>query len=202
MTHESARELNEFWFAGSREGPAAALERVEIWFRGGSVFDDALRQRFASLVERAAAGSLDGWAAEPAGRLALIIALDQLPRNLFRRTHEAFAQDPKALALCEEGLELEHDLALSPMERLFFYMPLEHAEDRAVQGESVRRFERLRDDAPEFGEVMNRSLTAVYEHRDTVERFGRFPHRNEVLGRVSTPGELAFLAAGARTYGQ
>ena len=86
--------------------------------------------------------------------------------------------------------------------RRWYELTLEHAEDRAVQAESVRRFERLRDDAPEFGDVMQRSLAAVYEHRDTVERFGRFPHRNELLGRASTPDELAFLEAGARTYGQ
>ncbi|MGI9332308.1 MAG: DUF924 family protein [Gammaproteobacteria bacterium] len=202
MTSDAALKLIDFWFADSREGSEQAAARIPVWFQSSEAFDERLRADFGELAERAAAGELDDWSGTAPGRLALIIALDQLPRNLYRRSAKAFAQDAKALDLCLEGLKRGHDLALSPVERVFFYLPLEHAEDLAIQNESCRRYGQLCGEAAGFGEIMKGSLEAVHEHKDLIERFGRFPHRNALLGRESTQAELEHLASGARTFGQ
>ena len=157
---------------------------LDFWF--GDDADDA---------PRAAAGELARWEDDPAGRLALILLLDQLPRNLHRHTPAAFAQDDKARALCLKGLTLGVDKGLSPLARVFFYLPLEHAESREQQARSVALFEALAD------EQVTRPARATFEgfadfarrHQVIVDRFGRFPHRNAILGRASTEEEAAFL---------
>ena len=174
-----------YWFA---PGP----ERTARWFRGDAATDADVRRRFASTLESAAHGELDGWAATPRGRLALIVVLDQFSRNVHRGTARAFAQDAHALALCVAGLARGDDRALAPEERAFFYLPLEHAEDAAMQARSVACFEALAAEAPEQSGFVDYAR----EHRDVIARFGRFPHRNAILGRRSTPDEEAFLAAG------
>lgn len=194
------RAVLEFWF-GSGVATAAELdERMRFWFGTGG--DEAIRQRFADLVPRAGRGELDAWADGPRGRLALILVCDQFTRNLYRGTAEAFSQDAKALGLALSGMQVGADAALQPVERLFFYMPLQHAESREVQDESVAAFRRLAAEAPDaLRSGFDASLRYAELHREIIERFGRFPHRNRVLGRESTPEELAYLE-NAETFGQ
>ncbi len=146
------------------------------------------------MLERARRGELDSWADTPRGRLALIVVLDQFSRNVYRGSPLSYAQDEKALGLAVGGIEAGMDRGLAPMERLFFWMPLGHSEDLALQERVVRRQEEEAAEAPphlramaEFGASQARAA------RDVVARFGRHPHRNEILGRASTPEELKYL---------
>lgn len=165
--------------------------------------DEEIRHGFGGDVERATRGELDGWAATPGGRLALILLLDQFSRNIYRGTARAFAGDARALALVRDGMRSGAYESLSSLQRLFFYMPLQHAEDPAVQEESVRRIAALARDAPAPVQPMLESCVPyAIAHRDIVRRFGRFPHRNAILGRASTPEESAYLAADAPDFGQ
>ena len=169
---------------------------IDFWFReltpqqwfvaGGPALDERVRERFGALIEQARSGALAHWAGSPRGRLALILVLDQFPRHVFRGRPEAYASDTTAQALALDGIQAGMDEALALSERQFFYLPLMHAEDGAVQARSVERYTALRDAAQAI-------LDFALDHRDTVTRFGRFPHRNEVLGRTSTPEEQAFL---------
>jgi len=170
---------------------------IDFWFReltprqwfteGGPRLDDRVR-RFGNLVEAARRGVLDHWAASPRGRLALIILLDQFPRHCFRGMPEAYASDAKAQALAADGVATHMDEQLTFAERQFFYMPLMHAEDRDLQALSLERFDALHEAAEAV-------LGFASGHRKIVYRFGRFPHRNKVLGRASSPQEEAFLAS-------
>jgi uncharacterized protein (DUF924 family) len=157
------------------------------WFASDPLFDALVRLRLGRLRDRAAAGALDGWIASPQGALALIILLDQAPRNLFRGTPQAFATDALALTAAEEAIALGHDARVAAPMRSFFYLPFEHAEDLACQRRCVALFRALGDaEGLRYAEI----------HRDVVERFGRFPHRNAILGRPSLPEEERFLAEG------
>lgn len=193
----------EFWFADATDSPDAALARVELWFRRSAAFDEAVRARLGTLAAQAIDGDLEGWKATPSGRLALLILLDQCPRQLARGTPAAFAQDSRALAICREGLEAGVDRELTVSQRVFYYLPLEHAENRDMQRLAVRCYEQLRETAgPEWEKYLGESVRAASEHRDTVERFGRFPHRNHVLGRVSTAAEEAYLRDSTKPFEQ
>lgn len=161
-----------------------APETKPRWFGGGEAFDVAVRERLGALCERALAGELAGWAADSRGLLALVILLDQVPRNIFRGTPRAFAGDLEAWALARLAVDRGFDQGLSVDERLFLYLPFEHAEDLAAQERSVALFRALGD--PGY-------LDYAIRHEDVIERFGRFPHRNAILGRESTAEELAFL---------
>jgi len=183
-----------FWFG--EEGPEAVAPDATAarWFQKDEAFDETIRTRFGDLYEAARTGALDGWASTARGRLALLIVLDQFPRNLFRGTRRAFESDARALALASEGVALGHDRAFAVDGRSFFYMPLMHAEDRLAQQRCVDLFTALRDEMQGVArDRAERSLDFAIRHRDIVERFGRFPHRNQALGRTSTPEELAFL---------
>lgn len=180
------RQVLDFWFGDA--------DRVDTrWFNGGDAFDRDIRDRFGDTIDDALAGRLDAWADDVDGALALIVVLDQFTRNAFRGTPRAFAGDILALALARRLVDAGHDLALPPLRRWFAYMPLEHAEDLARQHESVNRFEALLADAGVHGEALAAALDYARRHRDVIARFGRFPHRNEILGRASTPQEAAFL---------
>lgn len=157
------------------------------WFGGGPVFDAECRERFGDAHHAAARRELDGWAGTPEGALALLLLLDQIPRNIFRGSGHAFATDGLARHFARRALEAGHDATFEPALRAFFYLPLEHSEDLADQDRSVALFAAL-DDANYDGYA-----TA---HRDVIVRFGRFPHRNAALGRDTTPGEQAWLDAG------
>jgi uncharacterized protein (DUF924 family) len=189
-------QILDFWF-GVDFDPSAppADDRQRLWFGKDSATDQLIRTRFGDGVEAAARGALDGWASHPRGRLALIVLLDQFTRNIHRDNPEAFACDAKALTLCLEGLTRDHDRALAPLQRVFFYLPMEHAEDLALQERCVAAFETLRAEAPAASEkAFDGFLDYARRHRDIIGRFGRFPHRNAVLGRISTQAETDFLA--------
>ncbi len=176
-----------FWFG---EPARRMLGRPrEAWFRKDGAFDDAIRTRFGALVDEALAGGLAGWADDDDGALALLLVCDQFPRNLFRGEARAFALDDRALALARRLVAEGRDLRLRPVERAFVYLPFEHSEALADQREAVRLFGSLRGD-PDAGGYVDWAV----RHLEVIERFGRFPHRNDALGRASTAQELAFLA--------
>lgn len=192
-----------FWFGLSRNDPALAEEIMPRWFTADSVLDAEIRVRFRADYDAAVAGQLDGWRQTARGTLALILLFDQFPRNMFRGQPRAFAEDAAAVELCLEGIEQELDIHLSPVERGFFYMPLQHAENAHLQDVSARQYERLlRDSEPAWKPLVRGMLNYAYEHRDIIHRFGRFPHRNAILGRQSTMEERDFLAEGGPNYGQ
>ena len=173
-------------------------ERLRFWFQGGDAVDREIGVRFGDALPRAAAGKFNGWAATPRGRLALIVLLDQFSRNLYRGTERAFANDARALTLAREGIEQGHDQALEAVERLFFYLPFEHSEQIEDQQTSVRLYEELVRDAPHLRGALDEAIN----HRDLIERFGRFPHRNRALGRDATAEERRYLDETGKTYGQ
>jgi uncharacterized protein (DUF924 family) len=172
-----ATEVLGFWF-GDETGV-----RREAWFEKNSGFDAEIRERFGAVLERAMAGELDGMATTPRGCLALVIVMDQFPRNIYRDDGRAFATDGQALALAKSAIEAEFDQQLTPLEREFLYLPFEHSEDLDDQHRSVELFATLGADALEWAE----------RHLAVIERFGRFPHRNAALGRETTEEEAAFL---------
>jgi uncharacterized protein (DUF924 family) len=183
-----------FWFDGLGPDDLPTRATFERWFEGGEAFDRAVRERFGEAVRAACEGDLDHWAESARGRLALVLLLDQLTRNVHRSTARAFAGDARALAQARAALSRREDRELRPVERYFLYMPFMHAEDAAQQRRSVALFERLASDAePDAKATFELGLAHAREHRDTIHRFGRFPARNQALGRASTPEELAFL---------
>jgi uncharacterized protein (DUF924 family) len=197
MVGEEADDVLRFWFPESPGRDHAAMVRqLEWWFRGGA--DAAILERFVPLHERAARGELDRWSQTPRSRLALILVLDQFSRSIHKGTAGAFAQDPKALALALEGIENGHYAALeAPWEKTFFLLPLGHSEELVHQDRAaLLAAELAAQAAPESRRMLEHSASQARGHRDVIARFGRHPHRNAVLGRKSTPEELAYLAKG------
>jgi uncharacterized protein (DUF924 family) len=197
MIGEEFEDVLGFWFPEQLAGDHAAMVRqFEWWFRSGA--DAAVEERFSGLLERAARGELDHWSRRPRSRLALIIVLDQFSRSLHRATAQAYAQDHKTLALALEGIEIGHYAALeTPWEKTFFFLPLGHAEELTHLETAVTLADELVAQAPpELRRILEHSASQARGHRDVIARFGRHPHRNAVLGRRSTPEELAYLAAG------
>ncbi len=187
MIDADAQAVLDFWFAPEGDPERGTLR--PMWFRKSDATDRRLAERFAPLIERALRGELVGWSAQPASALAHILLLDQFTRNTLRDTPRAFAGDARALRAATAMVGARHDDALPPEQRAFVYMPFEHAEGIAMQDEAVRLFTRLAAEAPVLADM----LGYAHKHRDVVLRFGRFPHRNEILGRQSTAEELAFL---------
>lgn len=197
---EEARQVRDFWFGKLPLSAQALRQRLELWFpedekaEVARKWDETIRARFGALVERAARGELASWADSPRRCMSLILLLDQFPRNIYRGTRRAFASDDQALAVTLSGMESAADAALDIVERLFFYMPLQHSEVREIQDESVAGFRRLVAEAPqELRGSFEDALKYAQEHRAVIERFGRFPQRNRALHRVSTPDEVAWL---------
>ena len=204
-----ALNILEFWFGTRPYTRETVTRRMRLWFGDASApelrpqTDEVLRLRYGVLVAAAARGEFDVWESSPRRRLALILLLDQFPRGIYRGEAQAYAQDHRALGLAVSGTQLGADAALDPVERIFFYMPMQRAESRALQEESVSAFRRLAAESP--AELANPFALATQRaelHRAIVERFGRFPHRNVVLGRVSTPEETAWLASEGAGFGQ
>jgi uncharacterized protein (DUF924 family) len=199
----SAHDVLEFWFGVAPLNTESLAERSRFWFGGDgeaamAARDALIRTRLEPMLERAARGEFAAWAASPKRRLALIILFDQVPRNAYRGTAAAFAFDREALALAAEGVQLAADAALHPAERLFFYLPLEHAESMEAQNASIVAFDRLvAESPPELREFAESLRGYARKHRDVIEKFGRFPMRNAALGRQSTPEERDWLATGA-----
>jgi uncharacterized protein (DUF924 family) len=167
---------------------------MALWFESGRAHDRDIARRFSSDHAAAVHGDLDHWATTPRGRLALILILDQFSRHLYRETPRAFAQDARAQELTLGGLDQGFDLDLHPVERTFFYLPLEHSEDRALQRRSVEVFEALVASMPAaYLDRYQGFLDYAVRHFEVIERFGRFPDLNLILGRKSTPPEVEFL---------
>jgi uncharacterized protein (DUF924 family) len=192
-----------FWFGERPDDPDVIRERRRVWFRADPAFDREIAERFGAEMEAAGRGELSRWAEKPAGALALILLCDQFPRNVHRGSAEAFRLDPIALRTCQDGLTRALDGALPLIHRAFFYMPLEHSELLADQDEAVGRFESLQREAgAQWGGVFEEFAAYARDHREIVRRFGRFPHRNRVLGRPSTEAEREYLEGGGATFGQ
>lgn len=203
MSTAAPTEVLEFWFRDAVRNPEALRRRSEIWFGMDTAFDRECGTRFGAVLEDASRGALDDWAGQPPGRLALVILLDQMPRNIHRGSPAAFAHDAKAAAHCISGIECGQDQSLHPVERIFLYMPLQHAEDLDLQRRSVEQFEALaREARGAWRDDFRENARYARLHHDIVERFGRFPHRNRILGRDSTEEERTYLADGAPTFGQ
>ena len=199
---DEARQVRDFWFGKLPMTAQTLDQRLKLWFPENESpdvrqnRDKAIRARFGSLVERAILGELASWADSPRRCLSLLILLDQIPRNIYRGTARAFAGDDQAVAITLSGMESAADGALNIVERIFFYMPLQHCEVREVQEESVAAYRRLLTEAPQdLRGAFDEALKAAEKHRTIIERFGRFPHRNRALERVSTREEEAWLGA-------
>jgi uncharacterized protein (DUF924 family) len=206
ITDEDVARIDEilsFWFKEQELSAPQIDRRMDTWFGQDPVFDHELEKEFADDVERACQGELDHWAAEPRGRLALIILIDQFRRNIYRNTKKAFAMDKLALKLCVEGAMEKKDKGLSPIQKVFFYMPLQHAESTRVQAKSVELFTRLAQSvSPTYQETFLTIAQFAELHKDIIDQFGRFPHRNKLLGRENTPEENEYLASDSPSFGQ
>ncbi|MHC8289444.1 DUF924 family protein [Pseudomonas sp. XS1P51] len=187
--------LLEWWF-GSAEAPnEVAAERGKLWFGKRDSQDLEAFERFGDWVEQALAGGLTEWAQRPEGWLALVLLLDQLPRMIFRDTPKSFAGDLRAQALVAQGIAADFDRQLRSIQRVFIYLVFEHCENLAVQNEAVSRYIDLVAQQPEADRTLFTDyLNYAEKHQQVIARFGRFPHRNAVLGRASTAEELAFLS--------
>ena len=201
--HRRIDAILAFWFKEQALSAPQIDRRMDIWFGEDDVFDLECKKEFSGDVERASAGELDHWADDSRGRLALILLLDQFRRNIYRNTAEAFAMDNKALKLCVEGAMAHKDKGLSSIQRAFFYMPLQHAESRKVQAKSVELYRRLAEAvSPTYRETFETIVQFAELHRDIIDQFGRFPHRNQRLGRNNTPEEDEYLAGDNPDFGQ
>jgi uncharacterized protein (DUF924 family) len=179
-------EILEFWF-GQPDDADYGKER-KVWFTKNPDFDQEVRSRFLLDYQKAAAGELDDWKNSPLSCLALIILLDQFPRNLFRGQPQAFATDSQALAAAKYAVAQDFDKELLPIQRQFVYLPFEHSENLADQRQCIKLFSTLKD-YPECAT----GIDYAYRHIKVIEQFGRFPHRNRILGRETTPTEAEFL---------
>jgi uncharacterized protein (DUF924 family) len=204
-----AFEVLNFWFGPRPYTFAQVQQHSRLWFGESHApeltpqTDELVKERFGTLARDAALGRLSTWESGPRRRLALILLLDQFSRNIHRGTARAFAQDRAALSLTMSGMQIGADATLDPVERLFFYMPLMHAEDREVQDESLAASRRLREEAPaELLSIFDANLKAALEHQEIIVRFGHFPHRNRALGRETSTEETQWLATGGRSFGQ
>ncbi|KAB0482577.1 Uncharacterized conserved protein, DUF924 family [Pseudomonas reinekei] len=187
--------LLDWWFGTAETARAIAADRGKLWFGKRDSQDLEARERFGDWVEQALAGGLTEWTQRPEGWLALVLLLDQLPRMIFRDAPQSFSGDLRAQALVAQGIAADFDRQLQPIQRVFIYLVLEHCEHLAVQNECVSRYIELVAQQPED----DRALFADYlnyaeKHQKVIAQFGRFPHRNAVLGRESTAEELAFLS--------
>lgn len=184
----------DFWFGAP--GPAAdvAARQRPLWFAKSAANDQIVAERFAETLVAAGKGELDHWANTPRGRLALIVVLDQFPHHIHRGHGQSFAYDARSLALALDMIQRGEDAHVTPIERVFVYLPLEHAESIEMQNRSVALYEKLTNEAA-AGErqLFEGFLDYARKHRDVVARFGRFPHRNKLLGRPGTPEEIEFL---------
>ena len=195
-------EILSFWFGPLTPDGLPVADRSQLWFGFDRHTDKLIRERFGAHLQQACQGELASWEQQARGRLALILLLDQFSRNIYRATPRAFAQDAMALSLALEGIDRTHDQELNATERVFFYMPLQHCESLAMQDRSVEQYQHLLQVlAPATVVRLRGFLDHATQHRDIIRRFGRFPHRNRILGRDSTAAECEYLG-GATTFGQ
>jgi uncharacterized protein (DUF924 family) len=191
----------EFWFGNDLESPEAVAARCRLWFAGEPSFDQLVRERFDGLPESAQRGALDSWQHEPRSGLAFVLVLDQFPRNLYRGSARCFAYDSLAYEVAAQAIDRGFDTRVSPLEAMFFYLPLEHREEAGAQARCVALFRSLLERAPaQLRPQFESFLSYAVRHQEVIDRFGRFPHRNAVLGRSSTEDELSYLESGGETF--
>ena len=184
-----------YWFGDAEDDVVCAEEKASLWWGKATEVDAEIRQRFESVLQLLVNGGNRYWLQFPESRLAAIITLDQFSRNIYRNTPTAFAADQLALNWCLSGITAGLDKQLRPIERVFFYLPMEHAEDLGMQHRCLWQFQQLVEIVPEaHKETFSGFVDYAKQHMDIIGRFGRFPHRNTVLGRQSTPQELEYLA--------
>lgn len=194
-------DILQFWFGSFPTPYSADASKADMWFKDGSSYDRDIFVEFGVDYDKAINGELDHWLDSYRGRMALIILLDQFSRHIHRGTELAFAQDKKAQALCIDGIGAGDDARCHPVERSFFYLPLEHAEDIDKQNLSIRAYEQLVLDVPdEFKKSFEVTLSYARSHRFVIEKFGRFPELNEILDRQSSAEELEFIAGGKYSF--
>lgn len=191
---ETFDSIHAFWFGPHTNDAVVAQRQSNLWWSKKQDNDQEIRERFERHVEAAARRELDNWTGSARKLLILILLTDQFPRNMYRNTSMAFAHDALAQAWCLAGVEQGMDRTLRPIERVFFYLPLEHAESPELQERSVQLYTKLFQDVPaDQADLFRGYLTFALRHRRIIARFGRFPHRNAILGRESTPEEIMFL---------
>ena len=201
-TQTTPADILDFWLGDGMAQGWPTQDLGKRWFGGGAALDQEIKTKFGAQVRQAVGGELQNWGRQPHSQLALVILLDQFTRNVFRATGQAFEGDARAQRLVRQTLTRQEDLQLPWVGRVFTYMPLMHAEDRSLQEECVARFAQLVADAPEMlKQRLHGNLDFARQHQDIIARFGRFPYRNAVLGRISTPEEDEFLLGGPR-FGQ
>lgn len=188
---EKSEEILAFWFG---EDPEHPMKDSSKWWKKDPAFDREIQQKFEADLKRATRGEYDHWKETPRPCMAFIILLDQFSRNIYRDTPNAFAQDPLSLEACLKGMEKGLDRELTPIQRPFFYMPMMHSEDMEVHRRSLQTYQQLAEEGPDD---LKKTLEANYDyagrHAKIIERFGRYPHRNAILGRESTAEEIEFL---------
>lgn len=194
-------EVHDFWFADALDSVEASQARGGVWFGSDASFDDEIRKRFESLPEQALAGELDRWLLEPKNALSLVVVLDQFPRNLHRGSKRSFEFDRAAYVAASLVIGRGFDEILDPLEAVFLYLPFEHSEEIRDQQACVELFRGLEDRASEaHGEMFENFTAYAIRHCEVIERFGRFPHRNEILGRESSEEEIHYLASGGERF--
>lgn len=196
-------EIRRFWFADALTDPSKALARVSFWFESRRETDQHIAQRFAAIVRDAGLGAFAAWESQPRSCLSLIIVLDQFPRNIHRGTAPAFQHDLQALDVTRRGVAAGFLRELQTVEQAFFLMPFQHSEDLAAQREGIVLCQRVFDEAAvEWRTSVQGFLSSARQHLQIIERFGRFPHRNGILGRASTPAEREYLESNGESFGQ
>jgi uncharacterized protein (DUF924 family) len=200
---ETPEDILTFWFADAVADSAKAMQRRSFWFQANPTVDERISQRFSTSVRFAARGELTAWEQAPRSCLALVILLDQFPRNLYRGKAKAFQYGSQALEVASGGVSAGYLEQLSLVEQCIFVLPYEHSEDVSVQRAGIELLEQIVDEAdPEWEPSARVSIHFARRHLEIVERFGRFPHRNVVLGRPSTAAEREFLEGGGESFGQ
>jgi uncharacterized protein (DUF924 family) len=193
---EKQSQILDFWFGDLKNGEVPPQKLSRMWWAKNRDIDEYIRKNFENDLLSAVKGELGDWESTPRGTLALIILLDQFSRNMYRDTPRAFSQDTLALRLAVKGIEKSFDSGLHPVMRVFFYMPFMHSESKDMQERSMALFGALEKDftSPrELAEMLSENMEYAERHRVIIERFGRFPHRNKILGRESTAAETEFL---------
>lgn len=191
---ENVDSILRYWFGNNADDAEVVREKTGLWWKKNPDVDNEIRRRFEPMLESEIKGELASWGNSARGQLARILLLDQFPRNMYRGTARAFAYDERARRLARETLEPGMDRMLRPVERVFVYLPFEHSEDAQDQATSIRLFEALLEEVPAtLKQPFQNFLDFAKKHKEIVDGFKRFPHRNAMLGRASTPEELEFL---------
>jgi len=197
MVNQEVQNILDFWFGNLQSLTDYHQDKTSMWFGDGAAYDELIKEKFHSLHKQACRGDLRGWELEAHSMLALIILFDQFSRHIYRNQARSFIQDKQAIMLVQQGIEKSFDKELFFIQRKFFYMPLMHAEDIGIQTLSIKMFTQLCNDVPtELQDMYAKSLSFAQSHYYVIEKFGRFPELNEILGRASTCEELDFLATG------